>query len=108
MSFPRAFLIQAIIFIATLMILTPSFSQVKKGETVSFSGVVKSISKDYKSIVVGNRNVLITSDTKIFNQKGNTLKISDLKSEVYVVVEGLKNPAGFLAKKIVVKKPEAI
>ena len=106
MNLRKGFLTHFIILIIILWILTPSFSQIKKGEAILFTGVIESISKGYKSIAVDNRNILISSDTNIFDEKGNALKINDLRLDLYVTVEGINNPDGFLAKKIVVKKPK--
>ena len=99
---------RCIIFILIFLVVNAGFGQVKKEETIHFSGTIKTISKDYKFIVVNNVNILITSDTKIVNEKGRTLKINELKPELFVRIEGVQNPKGFLAKKIVVKKPPEV
>jgi hypothetical protein len=104
MNSQRVFLVPAILLIVILLILTSSFSQVKKGEMVSHSGTIKSISKDLRIVVVNDVNVLISPETKIFDEKGNTLKIDKLKPKLYVVVEGFENTDGILAKKIVIKE----
>ena len=108
MKFKKALFFQCMVFVIPFLLLSPSFSQVKKEETIFYSGIITSISKDYKFIVVYNENILISSNTKIFNEKGKPLKIEDLKPELYVVIEGVQNPNGFLAKKIVVKKPPEV
>jgi hypothetical protein len=97
-------------FIVFLLILLPAdlgFSQTK-GETISFSGTIESISADYKFIVVNNVNILISSSTKIVNERGYTLKAGDLKSELYVIIQGVQSSNGFLAMKIIVTKPPAV
>lgn len=104
MNSQRVFLAPTILLIVTLLIVTPSFSQVKKGEMVFHSGTIKSISKDLRIVVVNDVNILISSETKIFDEKGNTLKINSLKQKLYVVVEGFENTDGILAKKIVIKE----
>jgi len=109
MSFQKkGVLTKYLVFTAILFLINPCFSQVKKEEIIVYAGIIKSISKDYKSIVVYNENILIYSNTRIFNDKGKPLKIEDLKPELYVVIEGVQNPNGFLAKKIVVKKPPEV
>lgn len=80
------------------------FSQAKKEEIILFSGIITKISIDYKFIVVHNVNILISSDTKIFNEKGKSLKINELKPELLVKVEGTQSPNGFFAKRITVRK----
>jgi hypothetical protein len=108
MKLKKALFFQCMVFVIPFLLLSPSFSQVKKEETIVYAGIIKSISKDYKSIVVYDVNILISSNTKIFNEKGKTLKIEDLNPGLYVVIEGVQNPNGFLATKIVVKKPPEV
>jgi len=105
MNSKKLFLVKFVIFVLILLMVNFAFSQVKKEETIFLSGIITSISKDYKSIVVYNENILISSNTKIVHENGKTLKIDDLRVELFVVIEGVQNPNGFLAKKIVVKKP---
>jgi len=108
MDSKKIFLVKFVILTFILLMVNPGFSQVKKEEIIVYAGIIKSISKDYKSIVVYNENILIYSNTRIFNDKGKPIKIEDLKPELYVVIEGVQNPNGFLAKKIVVKKPPEV
>ncbi len=108
MNSKKIFLMKFVIFILLFLVVNLSFGQAKKEEMIYFSGVITSISKDYKSIVVNHVNILIFSDTKIVNEKGTILKIDDLKSELFVGIEGSKNPNGIVAKKIVVKKPPEV
>jgi hypothetical protein len=108
MKLKRALFFQCMVFVIPFLLLSPGFSQVKKEEIIVYGGVIKSISKDYKSIMVYSENILISSNTKFFNEKGKPLNITDLRPELYVVVEGVINPNGFLAKKITVKKPPEV
>lgn len=108
MNLQKRFLINFTILIIVLLILTPGFSQVRSGETVSFSGMIKSISKDFKSILINNINIGISSDTNIFDEDGNSLKIDELRPQLYLTIEALENRSGFFAKKIVVRKPKGV
>ena len=108
MNSRRMFLVMFVIFMFIPLGENFGFSQVKKEEIIFYSGIIKSISKDYKFIVVYEDKILISSDTKIVNEKGKTLKIEDLRPELYVAIEGVPNPKGFLATKIVVKKPPEV
>jgi len=108
MNSKKIFLVKFAFFIVILLMVNFAFSQVKKEETIFYAGIITSISKDYKFIVVYNENILISSNTKVFDEKGRTLNINDLRPELYVVVEGVQNPNGFLAKKITVKKPPEV
>ena len=76
MNSKKIFLVKFVIFILILLMVNFAFSQVKKEEIIVYGGIIKSISKDYKSIIVYNENILISSNTKIFNEKGKPLKIT--------------------------------
>ena len=94
-----------IIPIVIICIAISVCAQPKKEEIISFPGFIKSISKDYQSIVINSDSILIASSTRIVNEKGTSLRIEDLKSGLYVVVEAVLNSNRLLAKKIVVKDP---
>ena len=106
MRLEKALLINFTIFLLSLLIISTSFSQVKKGEIIPFTGTIKIIS--YNFIVVNEINIAISSETRIYDEKGNTLKLHDLKSGLYVAVDTIRNLDGFLAKKIVVKKLKGV
>lgn len=108
MDSKNIFLMKFLIFILLFLVVNSSFGQAKKEEMIYFSGIITAISKDYKSIVVNHVNILISSNTKIVNEKGTILKINDLRPDLFVGIEGSKNPDGFVAKKIVVKKPPEV
>jgi len=84
------------------MIFNPGFNQVKKEEVMSFPGVIENVDKDFKFIVNETR-ILLSTATKIVDEKGNAFKINDLKPKLNVAIEVIRNPDGFLAKRIVVK-----
>lgn len=107
MKLRKVVFIHIVILILTLLILGPGFSQVKKEETISFTGSIDSIPKDSKFIVVNERRVFISSNTKIASEKGSILKINDLKLRLYVAIEGVRKPDGIFAAKItVIKTPK--
>ncbi len=96
------------IFIFFFILVNFSFGQVKKERMIYFSGIIKTISGDHKSIVVNHVNILISPNTKIVNEKGIILTINDLRPELFVGIEGSKSPNGFVAGKIVLKKPPEV
>jgi hypothetical protein len=108
MNSKKMFVVEFVAFILIFLVADLGFSQAKKEEIIVYGGIIKSISKDYKSILVYNQDILISSNTKIFDERGKPLKIEDLKPKLYVVVEGVENPKGLLAKKITVKKPPEV
>ncbi|MDI6762084.1 MAG: hypothetical protein QME83_03535 [Thermodesulfobacteriota bacterium] len=72
------------------------------GETISLSGIVKDVTWDHKSIVVGGKSFFISRDTKVIDQKGNRLKIDDIKKNADVAIDAIPHPTGFIIKEIVV------
>jgi len=95
-------LTKVVVSLFILLLFDLSFSQIRSETTVCFSGVIKSISGDYKFVVVNDVNILISSSARI------VLKAGDLKSEFYVVLQGVESLDGILVKKIVVTKFPAV
>ena len=105
MKSKKANLIKSVMFMFTLLIFLPGFQGIKQ-ETISYSGVIENIDKDFKFIVVNGTKNLISGNTKIVDEKGDILKMDDLKLKLSVVIEGVRSPEGFLAKKIVIITPK--
>lgn len=105
MKLEKAYLIKSVMFMFTLLIFLPGFQGIKQ-ETISYSGVIENIDKDFKLIVVNGTKILISENTKIVDEKGNSLKMGDLKVKLSVVIEGGHSREGFLAKKIVITTPK--
>ena len=108
MNLRKTLLIKLATFTLILLLFDLSFSEIRSEATVSFSGIIKSVSSDLKFIVVNDVSILISSATKIVNDRGYTLKATDLKSDLYVIVDGVQGRNGFLAKKILVTKVPAV
>lgn len=104
MNLMRVFLIHFTIFIVIFVAFNLGLPQVRIGEAISFPGVIESVQKDYKFIVINEVKIFISRDTKVVDENGNTLKINVLKSRLHVTIEALRNPNGFFAKKVVIKK----
>ena len=105
MNLEKACFIKSVMFMLILLIFLPGFQGIKH-ETISYSGVIENIDKDFKFIVVNGTKNLISGSTKIVNEKGDILKMDDLKLKLSVVIEGVRSPEGFLAKKIVIITPK--
>jgi hypothetical protein len=89
----------------TLLIFLPGIQGIRL-EAISYSGVIESVDKDFKFIVVNGANMLISKDTTIVDEKGNILKRDDLKPKLSVVIEGLRSSDGFLVRKIIITTPK--
>jgi len=105
MKSERASCIKSILFMLTLMIFLPGIQGIRH-EATSYSGVIQNIDNDFKFIVVNGAKILISGDTRIVDEKGNTLKIDDLKPKLSAIIEGVRSPEGFWAKKIVITMPQ--
>jgi hypothetical protein len=103
MRLQRLFLIKSVIFMLALLIFLPGF-QAKKIETIS--GDIGNINKDSNFITVNETKIVISPHTKIVDEKDNNLKIEDLNRTHSVEIEGVHNPGGFAATKILVKTPK--
>jgi hypothetical protein len=100
----KTFLLKSAILILVLVISYPSFSQIKRQGIMSFNGTIDSIPKDSKFIVVDERRIFISSGTKIVDERGNTLRMNDLKLRSHVAIEGTEKPDGIFAEKITVTR----
>jgi hypothetical protein len=65
MGLRKIFLIKLFIVIFTLLIFNSGFSQVKKDEIFSFPGIIESIDKNFKFIIVNEARIFISNNTKI-------------------------------------------
>ena len=108
MNLRKGFSTTVVVFIITFLIFNPSFSQVKKEERSSISGIIESIPEDFKFIIVKDTKVFITPNTKIVDKEGNLLKANDLKPKFYVKIEALRKSNSLFANKIVVNIPKGV
>jgi hypothetical protein len=104
MKLEKASIIKSVLFMLTLLIFLPGIQGIKQ-DGIPFSGVIESIDKDFKFIVINGEKILISENTKMVDEKGNILKRHDLKLKLSVVIEGVRSPEGFLAKKIKILIP---
>jgi hypothetical protein len=102
MKLQRILLLKLAVVSLTLVIFHPGFSQVAREESISFSGPIDNIPKDSNFIVVNERRVFISSNTKIASVKGIILKKGDLKRGLAVTIEGVRKPEGIFAENITV------
>jgi hypothetical protein len=106
MNLQRLLLMKLIIFVIALLIVHPGFSQVERREIKSFSGYIESIHKDLRFIAVNEVRVFISSNTKIVNEKGNSLGMDNLKTGLPVTIEGFWKSGDIFAEKITIRTPK--
>jgi len=106
-AFKAAFLHLLVLILIVLLVRT-GFSEGKGTGTISFEGVIESVSKDLKCFAVNETKIIISSSTQIIDENGNSIKAEVLRPGFYVAVQGLQKRDGFLAKKIVIKKRKGV
>jgi cell division protein FtsI/penicillin-binding protein 2 len=104
MKLTKIFLILLALFIFVFLIFRIALSQVKTGETISFSGVIENIKENFEFIVVNEMRISISSETKIVDENGNPLKIDELKLGLNVTIKAVRNPNDFFAKRVILNK----
>ena len=105
MKLEKGGLLKSFAFMLILMIFLPGALGIRE-EVTSYSGVIKSVDKDFKFIVVNDAKVLISDNTKVVDEKGNILPINNLKPGLSVAIEGGRGSNGFLANKIIITTPK--
>ncbi len=103
MQFRKILSVELALLSLILLLTNSASSQVKGEERISFSGVIDSISKDLKFIVVNEAKILLSPTTQIMDEKGNLRKIDYLRVKRYVTIEGIRNADGIIVKRIMVK-----
>lgn len=100
MNFRKAFLM-TVLLLAAVLPASAGFPQDKAEKVISFSGLIQTAAKDSTFIVVNEVKVVVSGAT-IVNDNGNILGASDLKPKLYVTVDAVRRPDGFLARKVTV------
>jgi hypothetical protein len=99
----RTALIMTISFLQILFFYSIGLAQIEgEKDTIFFSGFVKNVSWDQNSIVVAEKKLFISKDTKIIDQKGNRLKLEDIRKGVEVAIDAIRQPKGLIIREIVV------
>jgi hypothetical protein len=97
----------AILILATLVLHLPSFAQIRRDEIISFTGVIEGIAGDFQSIIVNETRItIILPDTEIVDEKGNVLKVDNLRPKLRVRIEAVAKNKTFFSRKIVVQTSE--
>ena len=109
MRFERLSSVGVFVVVLALSLVTLGLQGIKL-EAMTFHGKIAAVSEDRKFIVVDGGKVsriVISSGTKIVDEKGTVLGTDSLRPKLSIEVEGLYNPKGpFFAKKVIVKVPK--
>jgi hypothetical protein len=103
MKVNRTFSIPSAVLVTILLFSYPCFSQVRKDLKGPYSGVIDGISADYKFITVNEKRFSLSKKTEVVDEKGNHLKLYDLRPGWYVTIQRVQNPDGSFEKKIIVR-----
>ncbi len=105
MKLEKVSFIKSVMFILTLLIFLPGMQGIKQ-EGTSYSGVIESIDKDFRFLVLNGAKMHVSQNASILDEKGNSLKKDALKPTLFAVIEGVTTSEGFLATKIVIRTPK--
>ncbi len=86
-----------------LIIFTSTgWGQVKEGkDVVFFSGIVKEISWDHQSMIIQGKKCYVSNDTQVLDQRGNRLKVTDIKANADVTIDAIPHGNGYRIIKII-------
>jgi hypothetical protein len=104
MNLKKVFWVELLVVILALSFVGPAFSQARPGKTIAHAGVIEWVSKDLKYIGINERKVLITPQTKVLDDQGNSLKVTELRRGRIVVVEMVRISNGSVEKRIIIKR----
>jgi hypothetical protein len=107
MILKRVILIKCLVSLIVFLSFGSVLSQGDE-ETLSFSGVIKEISRDYQSMVVNEKKFSIPRGAKVFNQQGKALRIDELRSNLDVAIDAIRHGNAFMIKKIVVVEDRGV
>jgi hypothetical protein len=100
----KVFWVELLVVIWVLSFVGPAFSQARPGKTIAHAGVIEWVSRDFKYIGINERKILITPQTKILDDLGNSLRTAELRRGRTVMVEMVRMPGGSVEKRIIIKK----
>jgi len=103
MNLRRCLVIPFVTLSVLFVLFVPGFSQAKEDKPVSFSGVIEGVHEGFKYIVINERRVVVSPETRILDERGNILNVNALKPRLNVTIEAIRMSDRLMAKKIVIK-----
>ena len=87
----QKFLFMNVVALGVLLgLLSTGFSEVKRGEILSFPGTIEQVGPHFKFIVVNEAKIVITPQTVITDRNGTVAKVSELKAKRFVRIDALR------------------
>jgi len=84
-----------------LVIFSTAVSEVKRGEIISFPGMIEQVGPEFKFIVVNEAKILITPQTIIADRNGIAAKTSELKARRWIRIDAFQKQGHFVAQTII-------
>jgi hypothetical protein len=105
MNLKKVFFVKLLILMLALSLIVPALSQGGSGKRKVASGVIDWVSQDFKSIALNTveHRIVIPPETKVLDAYGNSLKVTDLRRGLNVVIESVRNPDGSTEKRILIR-----
>jgi hypothetical protein len=104
MDMKKIFWVELLALVLTLSFIGPAFSQSGPNRVIAHAGAIEWVSNDFKLIYINERKVLISPQTKILDDQGNSLKVTELRRGRRVVVELVRISDGSMEKRVIIKK----
>jgi hypothetical protein len=106
MSPKKVFWVELLVLMLTLSLISPAFSQGGPDRRIANAGVIVWVSWDLKYIAINTseHKILITPQTKVLDEQGNSLRVSDLRRGLRIVIEVVRISDGSMEKRIIIKK----
>lgn len=101
------FLIECVCFV-NLLFFDLVHSQFKEGENFFISGIINEMGWDRNSIVISGKTFILSSETKIVDQRGNKLTKEEIRPHTEVSIDACRSQKSFLIKKIVIIKDRGV
>lgn len=90
------------IFLLIISSSTLTFS-IMKADTISITGPIESVDREYKFIIVNRTKIIIQTGTAIVNENGRPLSKERLIPGESVIVEAIRISKDLFAQKIMIK-----
>jgi hypothetical protein len=106
MRMQKFLFISVVAFGILLGVLSVGFSEVKRGDILSFPGMIEQVGPEFKFIVVNEAKILITPQTVITDKNGTAAKNSELKVRRWVRIDAVQKQGSFVAQTIIFLPPK--
>lgn len=105
MNVRKMFWIELLVVILALSFVGPAFSQGRPTKVIAHAGVIEWVSQDYKYITIPSieSKIFLPPTTKVLDEQGNSLKLTDLRRGLRIVIEVTRNPDGSQQRTIIIK-----